>query len=84
MQPKPFYEVCAVHVRVWEKGWFFLGFIVFLTNLLIRLEKVVMTDEKKLNVIEKKEKDSELEEMKNFYAEITHQVGRLRTKVSSA
>lgn len=59
------------------------GFHCF-PNLLIRLEKVVMTDEKKLNVIEKKEKDSELEEMKNFYAEITHQVGRLRTKVSSA
>lgn len=78
------YEVCAVYVRVWEKGWFFLCFIVFLTNLLIRLEKDLMSDGKKRSIIEKKEEDSELEEMKNFYAEITHEVGRLRTKVSSA
>ncbi|XP_039426636.1 coiled-coil domain-containing protein 186-like [Corvus cornix cornix] len=53
----------------------------FIAKKLERLEKVVMTDGKKRRVIEKKEEDSELEEMKNFYAEITHEVGRLRTKV---
>ena len=79
-------HVCAVYVRVCEKGRLFLCFIVFLTNLLCRLKRLLSRATKKLRAYEEKEMESQLNlqgEMKNRYSEMVNEVGRLRTKVSS-
>lgn len=80
-------HVCALYMRVCEKGQLFLCFIVFLTDLLCRLKRLLKRATKKLTMYEERERESQLNwqgEMKNGYSEMVIEVGRLRTKVSSA
>ena len=79
-------HVCALYVRVCEKGRLFLCFIVVLTNLLCRLNRLLSRATKKLHVYEESEMESQLSlqgEMKNNCSEMVSEDGRLRTKVSS-
>lgn len=79
-------HVCALYVRVCEKGQLFLCFLVVLTDLLCRLKRLLNRATKKLRVYEERERESQLNlqgEMKNGYSEMVVEVGRLRTKVSS-
>lgn len=69
---------------LWEKGWLFLCFIVFLTDLVFRLEKLLTIDRRKLRLNEEKETECQQEEMKKRYSEKVNEVDRLQREVSSA
>lgn len=79
--------VCTPYLRAYGKGYLFLCFVVFRTDLLFRLKRLLSRATKKIKVYEEREMDSQLNlrgEMKSRYSEMVSEVDRLRTKVSSA
>lgn len=79
--------VCTPYLKAYGKGCLFLCFIVFQTDLLFRMKRLLSRATKKIRVYEETEMESQLNlkgEMKSRYSEMVSEVDRLRSKVSSA
>lgn len=79
-------HACAVYIGVCERGWFFLCFIAFLTNLLCRMETQLHAAMRNGRVSEERETESKInseEKTKTNCSETASEGGGLRRKVSS-